>query len=418
MATTEHPRPTHSIVAAMIRIMVIFFVLSLWALFIAIGYAYRRVDGTGLIGWIRLPEGVAPFANLNLDMADVIAYGALFVAILLASTVQMSSTVNAADDIANRRPTTPEEAHKQQEELGVYSNQAEMAMIVSFGSAFAVLVLTALFGTQELALAATDDSAVDQNGVGWAGFGASLHALAHPRVVFMYIVSFLLFLSTYASMPSWKNTGMFRRQVEENAWGARAQLRVIAREHNLDNVRSIANPAGATTATLLGYALYVIVFVLALNLALVVIAGGQGFDNLLTWDRWPMMLILAVLAFMISTAVGTAMLYYHHLNSRSNALVVVSLVLTIAGIFYIVLAEGITWAIALGIVVLTYAGWWAFLYFRAVGVLDQKDPATWEFLLNPPKFIVMRRYEAIRAAADRVTDLDESFLDLDSDSKS
>ncbi|WP_157728419.1 hypothetical protein [Corynebacterium cystitidis] len=121
---------------------------------------------------------------------------------------------------------------------------------------------------------------------------------------------------------------------------------------------------------------------------------------------------------MTTTAVGNALLYYHHLNTRSNLLVVVSLVLTIAGIFYIVLAEGITWAIALGIVVLAYAGWWAFLYFRAVGVLDQRDPATWEFLINPPKFIVMRRYEAIRAAADRVTDLDESFLGFDSDTVS
>ncbi|SES35987.1 hypothetical protein [Corynebacterium cystitidis] len=89
----------------------------------------------------------------------------------------------------------------------------------------------------------------------------------------------------HCEFPALSHHPLLDAIVEEYAWGARAQLKIIAREHDLDNVRPIAHPGGATFAAVLGYALYAVVFVLALNLALVVIAGGQGFDNLLTVER-------------------------------------------------------------------------------------------------------------------------------------
>lgn len=401
---------TQTLFASLVRIVLIFFILTLWALFIGIGYGYRRVQETGLIDWIRLPSGVAPFAHLSLEMADVIAFGALFVAILLASTVQMSATVSAADDIADQRPTTEAEAQQQQEELGIYANQAEMAMIVSFGAAFFILLLTVLFGLQEMAMGLDAPEGVDAHGVGWVNFAANANALLHPRVVLMYVVSFLSFLMTYASMPSWKNTGLFRRQVEENAWEARERLRVIAKEHDLSNICPIQHPGGVGLVAIAGYAVYAILFVLALNFSLSLLAGGAGFQSLLTLDRWPMLGALATLAVMITTAVGSVMLRIHHLQGKSNALIVISLVLAIAAVMYIVFAEGATWTLALFIVVVPYSLYWWFLYGRAVTILDRKDPHVWEFFLNPPKLIVMRRYEVIRASADRVTQSDDEIL--------
>lgn len=388
-----------SIAAAMVRVVAIFLVLTLWAAVISIGYAYRNVEGTGLLGWIRLPAGIAPFQALNLEMADVVAFAALFVAILLAATVQINATISAADVIADRRPTSLEESRHQQDELRLFANQAEMSMIVSFGAAFCVLLLTALFGLQEMALVTIDDTDVDTHGVGWAGFARAADTLLHPRVLLLWLFSFLLFLTTYASLPSWKDTGLFRRQVEDNAWEARERLVLIAREHDLDDVRPIARPLGAAAATALGYLAYVVLFVLALNLSLTLIAGGAGFDNLLTPERWETLLLFALLAVMVSTVVASVMLRLQHLHSRSNALLVTSLVLTMLAVLYIIGAEGVSWAVALGLVVVVYAALWALLYHRGAHILDEKDAAVWEFLLNPPKFIIMHRYEAIRASA-------------------
>lgn len=403
MEQSVHNHHQQTFFLSIVRVLVIFFLLTLWAFFIAIGYGYRGVEGLPFIGWIRLPEGLEPFIELNLAMADIIAYTALFVAILLAATVQMNSTVAAADDIASVRPQTAEEASQQQDELQVYANQAEMSMIVSFGAAFAALLLTALFGLQEMAEAAGLNGEVDAQGVGWVVFAEHFHVLLHPRVVFMYFVSFLLFLTTYASMPSWKNTGLFRRREEENSWDARKRLDLITTEHDLDNVHPIYHPAGITVATVAGYALYVFIFVLALNLALSIFAGDAGFESLLTLQRWPMLLLLAVIAIMISTAVASLTLRKYYLQSAGNVWVVVSLVLALVAVLYVVWAEGASWTFSILVVAVLYAILWRFLYAKAVGVLDEKHPKWWEFVVNPPKFVVVRRYETIRISAQKVT---------------
>lgn len=400
-----HSHQPQSIASAMVRVVALFLVLTLWAVVISIGYAYRNVEGTGLLGWIRLPAGIGPFQGLNLEMADVVAFCALFVAILLAATVQINATISAADDIADRRPTSLEQSRRQQDELRLYANQAEMSMIVSFGAAFCVLLLTTLFGLQEMAVTTLDDASVDTHGVGWAGFARAADTLLHPRVLMLWLFSFLLFLTTYASLPSWKDTGLFRRQVEDNAWEARERLTLIASEHDLSDVHPITRPVGAAAATAVGYLAYVVIFVLTLNLSLTLIAGGAGFDSLLTAERWETLLLFALLAVMVSTVVAAVMLRLQHLHSRSNALLVVSLVLTMAAVLYVIGAEGVSWAVALGLVVILYAGLWAVLYHRGADILDEKHAAVWEFLLNPPKFIIMRRYEAIRASAAKAEEI-------------
>ena len=59
-------------------------------------------------------------------------------------------------------------------------------MIVSFGAAFATLMLTILFGLQEMAtFAGSADDAVDARGVGWVAFAQQLRTFLHPRVLFM-----------------------------------------------------------------------------------------------------------------------------------------------------------------------------------------------------------------------------------------
>lgn len=388
----------HSLLPALMRILVVFAVVMFWSILLSIGYSYRLLP-TGLLGWLRLPAGIAPFEKLNLAMADVVAYVALFVAILIASTVQLNSTISSADSIADKRPATAAEAKQQQRELKVYSGQAEISMLMSFGSAFGVLMLACLFGLQEMALAAAADEAVDQHGVGSGGFFASIHALAHPRVSFLFFVSLLLFMTTYASMPSWKSTDIFRRQVEDNAWAARERLQLISRKHNLANVRQITHPFGAAAATTVGYVVYVALVTLLLNGALVLFASGDGFRNLLSAEYAEFLVALSLVAVTVSTTVASAMLRVMHLQGRNNALVAGSLIVVLASALYVVYAEGVTWTIALAAVIVLHGALWAFLYRRAARVLDEKNPATWEFLLNPPKYVVMRRYEKIRAAA-------------------
>ena len=195
--------------------MLLFAILTAWCFFFSVAYVYGGEHGW--IGWIRLPEGLTPFLRLDLPLADAGALVALFVAILLAATVQLNSTVSAADDVASARPQTRAEAEDQRQRLRFFTNQAEMSLIVSYGAVFAVLLLTVLFGLADLA-GAVEAGDVDARGVGWAGFLDAARHMAHPRFMVLYAVSFLLLLTAYSSMPEWKHTGLFQRQVEGSAW--------------------------------------------------------------------------------------------------------------------------------------------------------------------------------------------------------
>jgi hypothetical protein len=57
------------------------------------------------------------------------------------------------------------------------------------------------------------------------------------------------------------------------------------------------------------------------------------------------------------------------------------------------------WALGLAVAMVAYIALRAFLYWRGSDVLDEKAPTTGEFFLNPPKYFVVRRYEAIRRSA-------------------
>lgn len=384
------------VVAPIARILGIFLLLTLWAVVMSIAYAYR--GSAGLLGWVRLPEGLTPFLTLNLAMADIVAYAALFVAILLASTVQLNSTVSAADSIADRQPSTAQEALEQRRDLQSYANQAELAMLVSFGAAFAVLLLTVLFGLSEVAVA-PEAGDVDGHGVGWAGFVQALPGLFHPRIMFIYFVSLLLFAMTFASMPEWKTTGLFQRRVEANAWEASARLDVIASEHDLDDVGQIRHPAGMRAAAVAGYIIYYCAFALVLNLALTLFAGDEGFQGVFSAGHLPLFLAFTLVALLLSSGVGSVMQRIFHLHGGSGAFSVVSIVLLFVAVLFIVWAEGVGWTFGLATVMLLYIALWVWLYRRAAGVLDEKKPATWEFFVNPPKYTVVRRYEAIRRSA-------------------
>ncbi|QGU03854.1 hypothetical protein [Corynebacterium comes] len=397
LAEGRREHPPQGIVGAVARVVALFFLLSIWSTFLAVAYAYGG-DG-GLLGWIRLPEGMSPFLRLNLEMADIVAYASLFAGILLASTVQLNSTISAADPVAARSPTSLEEARAQQRDLQTYANQAEMAMLVSFGAAFAVLLMTVLFGFAEIA-DHPNAGEVDVHGVGWVGFVEAAPGLTHPRIFFMYLVSFLLFLVTYASLPQWKHTGLFQRQVEDDAWEARGRLAVIAAQFDLGNVDAIRIPGGTRVAALIGYAVYVSGFALALNLSLAVFAGDEGFVGVFAAGRFPLFFLFVLIAVMLSSGVGAVMLRTFHLHAGRSGLYVVSLVIVFVAVFYVVWAEGTGWAVGLAVIMALYMALWVLLYRRSVDVLDRKDPRTWEFLLSPPKYLVIRRYEAIRRSAD------------------
>ncbi|RSZ64194.1 hypothetical protein EAH68_04105 [Corynebacterium hylobatis] len=398
---TPEKHAPQGIIGVMAGVLGLFTLMTICAALIAIAYAYG--GGAGLIGWVRLPLGLEPFLRLNLAISDIVAYAALFVAILLAATVQLNSTVSAADSIADNRPASAAEARAQQRDLQTYANQAEMSMLVSFGAAFAVLLMTLLFGFAEIAGSAAAGD-VDRHGVGWVGFVEVAPGLVHPRIFFMYVVSFLLFLTTYASLPEWKNTGLFRRQVEDNAWEARARLALIAAEHDLSNVDAIRPTAGARTAALAGYLLYLTGFALALNLSLALFAGEVGFNGIFTAGQFPLFFLFGFIAMMLSSGVGAVMLRIFHLHGRSSVLSVTMLVLVFLAVFYVVSAEGASWVIGLGVAMSAYLALWVFLYWRGSDVLDQKDPTTWEFFLNPPKYFIVHRYEAIRRSAEILED--------------
>ncbi|MHA2788160.1 hypothetical protein ACXZ66_03285 [Corynebacterium sp. S7] len=353
-----------------------------------------------MTAWIRLPEGLAPFKSLDLEMADVIAYAALFVAILLAATVQLNSTVAAADSISDKRPTTKEEARTQQRDLQNYANQAELALLVSFGAAFAVLLLTVLFGLAEIAEDGEGGAnTVDIHGVGWAGFARALPGLTHPRIMFMYLVSFLLLVTTIASMPEWKSTGLFQRQVEANAWQARERLARIAEEHDLDNVDGIRLPAGMRVAALAGYFVYFSAFALVLNLSLSLFAGDEGFQGVFGAGHFRLFIGFTIIAGLLSHGVGSVMLRIFHLHGGNSAFSVISIALLFIGVLFVVWAEGIGWTVGFAVAMAAYLALWVFLFWRAANVLDEKTPATWEFFVNPPKYTIVRRYEAIRRSA-------------------
>lgn len=391
------------IFAALGRVVLIFVLATLWCFVLAIAYSYG--GRSGVLGWIRLPEGLAPFQGLNLGIADIGALAALFVAILLAAMVQLNSTVGAADDIASEHPTDAPQARRQQHRLRFYANQAEMSMIASFGAAFAVLMLTVLLGLSDMADLA-EANQVDIHGVGWAGFFDAAQQLDHPRFVTMLLVSLLLFLTTYASLPEWKNTGLFQRQVEDNAWEAAERLKQIASRHSLPDVDRIPRPRFAVVAAVAGYALYVTSFALVLNVSLALIAGGDGFTGIFAAGHWFYFFLFALLGVAVSTAVGTAMLWFQRLHGQNNFPIIISLVLGVGALLYIVSGEGLAWGLAVGVVVLGYGAWWAWLYFRSLDVLAEKRPAVWEFVFNPPKYLTARRYETIRRSAAMLAHLE------------
>ncbi len=386
----------HGIVAALGRVLLVFFTVTLWCFALAIAYAYGGQHG--LLGWLRLPEGLAPFRRLELGIAEIGTLAALFVAILLASTVQLNSTVTAADDIATGRPTTADGARHQQHRLRFHANQAEMSLIGSFGSAFAVLMLTTLLGLADMADLAEAEG-IDVHGVGWAGFLAAAEALGQPRFLIMYLVSFLLFLTTYSSLPEWKNTGLFQRRVEDNAWDSVERLTLLARYHRLDSIEPVRHPRLARAAAVTGYVLYVSVFALVLNVSLSILVGGERFAGIFTAGHGYYFLLFTLLGTVISAAVGIIMLRLHHLHGQNNLLLLVSLVLGVVALLYIILGEGAVWLLAVGVVVVLHTAWWMLLYLRGMAALDEKQPASREFLLNPPKFIITRRFEAIRRSA-------------------
>lgn len=390
--------------APLARVVGLFLLLTVWSMVVAIAYAYA--GEAGLFGWVRLPDGLEPFLRLNLAMADVVAYAALFVAILLASTVQLNSTVSGADAIADQRPTNPEEARAQQRDLRSFATQAELALLVSFGAAFSVLLLTVLFGFAEVA-ATVQSVEVDAAGVGWGAFFEAAPGFAHPRIVFMYIVSFLLLVMTFASMPEWKNTGLIRRQVEDNAWQARERLNLIATEHDLANVEAIRHTRGMRTAALAGYVVYFAAFALVLNLSLELFAGDEGFEGVFTAGHLPLFFAFALVAAMLSSGVGGVMLRLYHLHGRSNAFSVISIVLIFLAVMFVVGAEGTGWVIGMATVMALYLVLWVVLYWRGITVLDEKSPSAWEFFLNPPKYTVVHRYEAIRRSAALVSARDD-----------
>ena len=395
-----HEHRSRGLPVTLARVTLVFAILTAWCFFFSVAYVYGGEHGW--IGWIRLPEGLTPFLRLDLTIADVGALVALFVAILLAATVQLNSTVSAADDIASARPQTRAEAEDQRQRLRFFTNQAEISLIVSYGAVFAVLLLTVLFGLADLA-GAVEAGDVDARGVGWAGFLDAARHMAHPRFMVLYAVSFLLLLTAYSSMPEWKHTGLFQRQVEGSAWESARRLEKISRRHDLADVGAIVHPGRALGAALTGYALYVMFFALLLNLSLSVIVGGERFDGFFSAGHRALFFVFVVFAALISVAVGSVMLWVHLLHGSTNVLVVVSIALGVLALLYVMSGEGLAWAVAVAVAVAVYAGWWGFLYWRAAEVLDEKAPTAREFLLNPPKFIVVQRYEAIRRSAARVT---------------
>ena len=141
---------------------------------------------------------------------------------------------------------------------------------------------------------------------------------------------------------------------------------------------------------------------LLLNLSIATIVGGERFEGFFSAGHGVLFFIFAAFALIISAAVGSIMLWVYRLHGSTNVLIIVSVIVGILGLLYVMTGEGVAWAVAVAVVVVCYAAWWGFLYRRGIGVLDEKNPRTWEYLLNPPKFIVVRRYEALRRAAARV----------------
>lgn len=215
----------------------------------------------------------------------------------------------------------------------------------------------------------------------------------------MYLVSFLLFLTTYSSLPEWKNTGLFRRQVEDSAWESAERLEQITNRHSLPDLDRVSRPRLAVAATVAGYVIYVSIFALVLNVALALLAGDEGFAGIFTAGHWFYFFLFVLLGIAVSTIVGYTMLWPHRLHGQNNLPVIISLILGLAALLYIVSGKGLAWGLAVAAMAVGYATWWAWLYYQGAGVLAEKNPGAVEFLLTPPKFLVARRYEAIRRSA-------------------
>lgn len=391
----EYPRHTAGILGPLIWVSGLFGVLTIWCTILSIAYAYG--GRAGWIGWLRMPEGIAPFARLNLGMSDVVAYAALFAAILISATVQLNSTVSAADAVAAKSPANEVEARRIDRSLRTYANQAELALLASFGSALAVLMLAVLFSLSELALQAPDPAAVDHQGVGWAVFLESLPGALHPRNFFMFLVSYLLLLSTFASLPEWKNTGFFRRQVQDNALESGRRLELLQRKMKLEKLPKLPLSPAAVACGLLGYAIYALLFSLGLQLSVGSFAAGAGYGevfhagNQIFWFCF-----FVFLAVLISSGVETLWLRVIHLQSRDEIMMILSIIVLSIGAFYVFTGEGWWLAFSVAIVVTIFLSWWSILFSRGRAVLLDGDLRPWRFLLNPPRYLIAHRYEVMR----------------------
>lgn len=120
-------------------------------------------------------------------MADVVVFCVLFVAVLFAATVQISATISATADIADRHPGSLAESRHQREELRLYGNQAEMSMTVSSGAPSACWSSPPCSVGRRWAAVAIDDGEVD--------------TLLPPRVLMLWLFSFLLLLAPTPRCP-------------------------------------------------------------------------------------------------------------------------------------------------------------------------------------------------------------------------
>ncbi|MGP6174908.1 hypothetical protein [Corynebacterium sp. A21] len=396
--TPTHHR-TPGIAGTLIRITGLFGVLIIWSTVVAIAYAYG--GSAGWIGWLRLPEGIEPFTRLNLEMADVVAYAALFTAILISSTVQLNSTVSSADSLASKVPQDEHEAHELARSLRTYTNQAEMALLASFGSALAVMGLSVLFTLSELALKAADPGAVDERGIGWSIFFENAQGILHPRNLFMFVVSYLLLLATFASMPEWKKTGFFRRQAEENAQESAERLELLQSRMKLQTFPVLHLTRRSTVFGLLGYVIYALLFSVGLQTSVGAFATEAGYGDVFHSGNQVFWFVLfAITATLISAGVGSVAMRLLHLQIHGGILMLGSVILMAIGAFYVFTGEGWWLAISVGIVVAIFLTWWIILYERGRGVLVDADVRPWRFLINPPRYLIARRYENMRHSAN------------------
>lgn len=213
----------------------------------------------------------------------------------------------------------------------------------------------------------------------------------------MFLVSYLLLLSTIASLPEWKNTGFFRRQVEDNAQESAKRLKLLQESMRLKSLPVLHLSRRSTVFGLLGYVIYAMLFSLGLQISVGAFAAEAGYGDVFNSGKQVFWFILfAVTANLISSGVGSVAMRLLHLQSHGGVLMLGSAVLIAIGAFYVFTGEGWWLAISVAIVVGIFLAWWIILYNRGRGVLMDGDVRPWRFLINPPRYLIARRYETMR----------------------